>query len=104
MPEFVFLASNLTIIESTVLSSQFEKMIRDDSESVALVIKSLMSGIFFVHNFYGFQEKWILRTCGGILVITNYESETIFRNKHVISRIMNFFQNNFVLVFNIIMW
>ena len=34
------------MIESTVVSSQFEKIIRDDRESVALVIKFLMSGVF----------------------------------------------------------
>ena len=46
MPEVIFVASELTIIESTVVSSQFEKLIRDDRESVALVIKFLMSGVF----------------------------------------------------------
>ena len=46
MPEVIFVASDLTIIEYTVVLSQFEKLIRYDRESVALVIKFLMSGVF----------------------------------------------------------
>ena len=34
------------MIESTVVSSQFEKIIRDDRESVALIIIYFMSGVF----------------------------------------------------------
>ena len=48
MPEVIFVASYLTIIESIVVSSQFEKLIRDDKESVALVIKFLNGGVLSI--------------------------------------------------------
>ena len=56
-------------------------MIRDERESVAVVIKFLMSGVFCVHDFHVFQEKRVLRTFGGILVITHYEPEYIFQEQ-----------------------
>ena len=63
-----------------------------------------MSGFFFVHAFFGFQEKRVLRTCGGLLVITHYEPETMFqeqaRNKY--NNVL--LEQQFVLVCNIIMW
>ena len=46
VPEVIFVASELTITESTVVLSHFEKFISDDRESVALVIKFLMGGVF----------------------------------------------------------
>ena len=46
MPEVILVTSYLTIIASTVVSSHFEKLIRDDRESVALIIESLKGGIF----------------------------------------------------------
>ena len=45
-PEFIFVSPDLTIIESTIVLSQFEKLTRDDMESVALVIKFLVSGVY----------------------------------------------------------
>ena len=46
VPEVIFVASELTIIESNVVLSQFEKLTGDDRESVALVIKCFTSGVF----------------------------------------------------------
>ena len=48
MPEVIFIASELTLIECTVVLSNFEKLIRDERQLVALVIKFIVSGIFFV--------------------------------------------------------
>ena len=56
MPKVIFVASYLTIIKSTAMSSQFEKLLRDDRESVALVIKFLNGGVFF-HALYEIQYK-----------------------------------------------
>ena len=42
----IFVASELTIIKSTIVLSQFEKLIRDERESVELVIKFLYGGVF----------------------------------------------------------
>ena len=47
MIEVIFVASASNIIESTVVLLHFEKLIRDDRESVALVIKFFMSGAFW---------------------------------------------------------
>ena len=46
VPEVIFVSSELTIIEYTVVLSQFDKLIRDYRESVSLVIKFFMSGVF----------------------------------------------------------
>ena len=48
LSEVIFVASYLTIISSTVVSSQFEILIRDDMESVSLVIKLQKGGVFFL--------------------------------------------------------
>ena len=55
MLEVIFLDSELTIIESTVVSSQFKKMLRYDKESVPLALKYIKGGVSCVHAYYLLQ-------------------------------------------------
>ena len=70
---------NYNIIHCCVVT--ILKIIRYDRESVALIIKYFISGVFFVYAFYGFQEKRFLRSCGAVLVIIHYEPDTIFQEQ-----------------------
>ena len=62
--EVIFLTSQLTIIESTVVSSQFGKLRRNDRESVALIIIFLIGGVFlypillWLSREEGFKNLW----------------------------------------------
>ena len=79
MPEVIFVASWLTIIESTVMLLQFEKLIKDDRESVALAIKFLKGGVFWCPRLLWISREEGLRTCGGILGITHFEPYIIYQ-------------------------
>ena len=68
---------NHNIIHGCVINV-FE-LIRDYRDSVAHLSKFLIVGVFFVHGFYGFQYKEVLRTCGNILGIAHYDPDNIFQ-------------------------
>ena len=59
------------------MSSQFEKLIRYDRESVGLVNKFLKGGVFFCPYLLWISREEGLRTCGGILGIIHYETYII---------------------------
>ena len=81
------------------------KMIRDDRESVALLIKFMKDGVFFLSvpsmdfNIWGFKEPVV-----GYCSLHTLNQTLFFSNNHIISRIVHFFHNNFFLVFNLLLW
>ena len=94
-----FLASELTIIESTVLSSQFENwpgMTRN---------QYLGGGVPLCQCFFIYCKRrgfWEPDVAYWKLFIMN---QTLFtRNKEIIIIIMHSLHNNFVMVYNILLW